>query len=300
MSQIRKIAGRAVEGVVDKAIITIFSPLITPVGAWVLAKLKWVLVLLLLLAVMLIAVIVSMTLTQKNAITKREEEKRLEEERKNQNQSGGLLAGTLPNGIEYKMLNVPYFNQWLNRDGSKSPRQIVNRPRGWELGWIICGAASSVMVAAYHGVIPDWKDDKDLKTYAYNDNGEGLPNYCSWDDIPGGAFGVTGKGYCNQSSAAGITEYLKFKTLKPKNVPVSMNNIIRAIDAGHPLILSITRPVGHILVIKGYTRDGRIIVNDPYTNVTQSPRKYSFAGENAVYDINNGFLAINWILEVGK
>ena len=51
-----------------------------------------------------------------------------------------------------KVLNVPYFNQYLETDGS-------NYPAG---GWKMCGAASVVMIAGYYNKIP-FSSESDLK-----------------------------------------------------------------------------------------------------------------------------------------
>jgi hypothetical protein len=70
-----------------------------------------------------------------------------------------------------KVLDVPYFNQYLSKDG------IEGEP---PFGWQMCGAASSTMIAAYFGKIP-WdksKGDWDAKRFAYRDEGMNLPNKC--------------------------------------------------------------------------------------------------------------------------
>lgn len=80
-----------------------------------------------------------------------------------------------------------------------------------------------------------------------------------------------------------------------------------SINNNHPLIVSYDLPgLGHIAVIKGYTEDNRLIMNDPYTDTytygpidssrsyTQSElerglqyvNNYSQKGENAIYPIS--------------
>jgi Peptidase_C39 like family len=191
------------------------------------------------------------------------------------------------------VLDVPYFNQWLD----KSP------PTGWQM----CGAASSVMVTAYYKKIKNFNPSQ-IKNYMYQDMGQGLPRYCD----SSGAFSVTGKGFCDQSSVAGIKEYLSFYGLKSGNLEsITFEQVKNAIDKNHPVILSTTYPYGHIFVAKGYTPDGRIIVNDSYKNHQDDSwngdykNPYSLNGESAIYDINykvksdgNRSVQWNWGIEV--
>jgi hypothetical protein len=184
---------------------------------------------------------------------------------------------TLPDGS--KILSVPYFNQFLEPDGNYYPYQ----------GWRMCGAASSVMIAGYYGKLGYNNDPALLKKYMYQDMGQGLPRYCS--DYSG-AFSVTAKGYCGFSSAPAITDYLGFYSLQTRSLGVTFPEVKRSIDLGHPLIGSIAYPWGHIFVIKGYTPDGKIVVNDSFKNWQDGkiegdgqPVQYSSNGNSAIYDL---------------
>jgi len=59
--------------------------------------------------------------------------------------------------------------------------------------------------------------------------------------------------------------------------------ILREIDEGQPVIFSISSPLNHILVVKGYTLDGGIVVNDPFGNLMKNAYSPSFDGESAIY-----------------
>lgn len=194
-------------------------------------------------------------------------------------------------GKEAKVLDVPYFNQYLEPDGSYYP----------EWGWVMCGAASSVMTAGYFNKLEyDRSDEHSLKKYMYSDNGQGIEETCGYNR--GGAFGLTNLN-CNQNSRDGIVRYLKNRGLNYEfydGFAVDINGYItshspdsltfekvkESIDAGKPLILSFQGyGIGHIFVIKGYTSDGFIIVNDSYKDVQNSNSGYSYNGMNAIYKL---------------
>jgi Peptidase_C39 like family len=211
------------------------------------------------------------------------------------NNSSNLIESSLE-GLNVKVLDIPYFNQWLNKDGTKGPEQNI-ATASYPLGQIVCGAASSTMVAAYFKKIPN-NSEEQLKTYTYQDNGLNLPNYCSGSGVKGGAFGVTGRGYCNQSSFGGISEYFSLLNLNTKNIQAK--EIMQSINKGNPVILSLTSPLGHILVVKGYTDDGRVIVNDPFGDLNNLSRGYSYQGNNAVYDLSDPKFTVNSLMEISQ
>lgn len=215
-----------------------------------------------------------------------------------QQQAGTAIVGDLTqtslDGITAKVLDIPYFNQWINSDRKTGPTSNI-AGSSYPLGQIICGAASSIMIAGYYKKIPFSSSD-DLKSNSFQSNNINLPNYCKDQGVPGGAFGVTAKGYCNQSSFAGISEYFSLIGLKTQRV--GFTQIFPAINNGYPLILSLNAPLGHILVIKGYTQDGRIVTNDPFGDLNNLSAGYSFKGNNAIYDLNDPKFVINSIMQV--
>lgn len=193
-------------------------------------------------------------------------------------------------GVKAVVLNVPYFNQLLEKDGKQGPLTTVGG--GFPLGGVICGAASSTMVAGYYKKMDFGENELDLKPYSYQDKGLGLPSKCSHLGI-GGAFGMTAyDSLCNQSGVGGIQAY--FSQL---NIPSStgwgspsFELVKNAIDSGKPVIVSLTtfEGYGHLAVIKGYTEDGRFVMNDPWTDVQSGNRSYSFKGKNALYQADLG------------
>ncbi len=224
-----------------------------------------------------------------------------------QNQERGNVnlgsEATNLDGIDAVVLNVPYFNQWLDPGGSVSPVFPKRRIRGsdWDLGQVLCGAASVTMVAGYFGKLPyDVNNENDLKKFSYTDQGLNLPSKCSSREI-GGAFGMTAyDSSCNMSSHGGMVSYLNRMGLRANNIGViSFEKVKNSIDAGNPLIVSMSAPVGHIAVIKGYTADGRLVMNDPYKDVQNGTKGYSFNGKNALYQVNTGW-TVNYTMEISQ
>jgi len=187
-------------------------------------------------------------------------------------------------GIQAVVLNVPYFNQFIEANGDTGPLQRVGG--GLPLGGVICGAASSTMVAGYFGKV-NFSSETELKEHSYRDKGLGLPNKCRAYGV-GGAFGVTAYDtLCNQSGVAGMQQYFSFFGI-PTSVSFgspSFNLVKNSIDQGKPIIISLTtkQGAGHLAVIKGYTADGRYVMNDPWTDVQSGMRNYSYRGNNALY-----------------
>jgi len=224
-----------------------------------------------------------------------------------QNQERGIVnlgsEATNLDGIDAVVLNVPYFNQWLDPDGSVSPVFPKRRIRGsdWDLGQVLCGAASVTMVAGYFGKLPyEVNNENDLKKFSYTDQGLNLPSKCASREI-GGAIGMTAyDSSCNMSGYGGMVSYLNRMNLRANNIGViTFEKVKRSIDAGNPLIVSMSAPVGHIAVIKGYTADGRLVMNDPYKDVQSGTTGYSYNGKNALYQVNTGW-TVNYIMEISQ
>lgn len=287
----KEVAKKVVSGfdfVVDSLInfiglvVTIFLPVSSGVSQGVsntLAKNKYEIVkifcLILLLTVLLVLVLVNISSDS------------------NDSKKNGVDLGkeaTDISGVKAIVLNVPYFNQLLEKDGTQGP--LKNVGGGYVLGGVICGAASSTMVAGYYGKIKWGEDELDLKPYAYEDRGLGLPSKCLHYGI-GGAFGMTAfDSLCNQSGVAGIQAYFSQLNIASQTGWGSPDfaTVKNAIDNNKPVIVSLTtfEGFGHLAVIKGYTEDGRFVMNDPWTDVQSGNRKYSFKGKNALYDSNLG------------
>jgi hypothetical protein len=242
------------------------------------AKFKLVVVAVSLILIVLVLVLIAQNNSQ------------YESEAARRNTDSSFTGGsTLRPELIGKVLNVPYFNQYLETDGS-------NYPAG---GWKMCGAASSVMIAGYYGKIP-FSSESDLKRYMYEDKGQGLSRYCS--DY-GGAFGVTSNGTgCSYNTSQGMTEYLGWYNLGVEYIPVRFDSIKNAIDQDRPIILSTSSPYGHLAVIKGYTNDGRLIMNDPFKNAQDGVVNFNYStnGKDAIYSLDYPTLNVTGLLSVYK
>jgi hypothetical protein len=196
-----------------------------------------------------------------------------------------LTGQALPTNF-VKVLNVPYFNQWVDPVGS-SPEEYYARR--------MCGAASSTMVAGYFNKISyDKNNEQDVKRYMYSDQGKNLPTKCGQFGI-GGTFGMTAvDGNCNASTIWNVEAYYNRIGLAVERKGgwvygmgnINFNTVVESINRGRPVVLSSS---SHYVVIKGYTNDGRVIVNDSFKDASKgSDRTYIYGnGKDAVYDVNN-------------
>jgi len=119
-----------------------------------------------------------------------------------------------------------------------------------------------------------------------------------------GAFGMTG-GYnsCGLSSIEGMKAYLSYSGLNSGETiwysGSTYNYIKESIDNGNPLILTIDKPVGHVLVATGYTKDGFVVVNDPYRNVQNYIRGvFDYSGKEALYSMDHPNFKISYVFKV--
>jgi len=206
---------------------------------------------------------------------------------------------TVPNttidGVTAVVLDVPYFNQYLEPDGTKKPSD----------GWKMCGAASAVMVAGYYDSLEyDLDDEYTLKKYEYSKSGQ---DWIKTKSCGGGAFGVTSGGSCSSSTPDGIMKYTLGQSERKYAFinKLEFTTIKYSIDQKRPVFVDIGDDLakkgdsfGHILLVIGYTSDGRLIVNDPYTNLEKYGRDwvdYS-SGHAVVYEYNSERWFPKWYL----
>ena len=238
----------------------------------------------------LIIVIVSVILIVSLLILVGQSNNQYEQELTRQNTDSNYNAqSTLTPELIGKVLDVPYFNQYLETDGS-------NYPSG---GWKMCGAASVVMIAGYNRKI-SFSSESDLKKYMYEDKGQGLPRYCA--DY-GGAFGVTSSGTgCSYNTSQGMIEYLTRYNLGVQYLPVTFEAIKNSIDQDRPIIFLTTSPYSHIAIIKGYTKREKLIMNDPFKNTQDGAVNFNYStnGRDATYSLDYPTLNIIGLLSVYK
>jgi Ricin-type beta-trefoil lectin domain/Peptidase_C39 like family len=195
---------------------------------------------------------------------------------------------TLPSNTS-KSLDVPYINQYKDKNGNI-----------WGTRYH-CGAAAGTIVAGYFNKLPYKGSDDDLyKKYMNSNSGQGISETCNGQ---GGAFGITGypdrssSAYCRASYPDGFSKYLKKIGLKYKIVAgtgaglgsLSIGTVKAAINRGNPIAIS---SGAHYYVIKGYTSDNKVIVNDSWKDGSKSGATGANTfvwgqGKNAVYDLKN-------------
>jgi Peptidase_C39 like family/Ricin-type beta-trefoil lectin domain/Domain of unknown function (DUF4214) len=203
-----------------------------------------------------------------------------------------------------RVLSVPYFNQRLNSGGKNE----YPRSGNW-----MCSAASSVMISGYFDSLNyDKNNTWSLKKYMFSNSGQGISSLCR-DNTElvkafgekglGGAFAVTSvndKGIitCHGGYKNGIKQYFSSRGLIADDIGFDFASIKKSIDQNRPILASITSPRSHIFVIKGYINDGKVIVNDPWTNMQNgtSLDSPSNRGKDAVYDINK--LGRNYLMSI--
>lgn len=162
-----------------------------------------------------------------------------------------------------------------------------------------CGATSAVMALAYYRKLTPRPITISQPTTHSNDYGFYVSSVYT-------AFGYTfnrlqndasGRpaygGYGHTTISGSAWAYLIYDYVRRHDLQyeykagnqVTFDNIKAALDQGHPVILS-TRltSAGHIILVRGYTDDRKLIVNDPYGN-RYGPNGYGRQrdGENVQY-----------------
>ncbi len=188
-----------------------------------------------------------------------------------------------------KSLDVPYINQYKDQNGDV-----------WGTRYH-CGAAAASIVAGYFKKFPyKGSDDDQYRKYMNTNSGQGISETCNGK---GGAFGITGfpdrssSAYCRASYPDGVSKYLKKIGLKYKIVAgtgaglnkITIGQVKASINRGNPIIIS---SGAHYYVIKGYTTDNKLIVNDSWKDASKSGATGANTfvwgnGKNAVYDLKN-------------
>ncbi len=207
-----------------------------------------------------------------------------------------------------KINDAPYINQYLNESGE------LGDPID---GWMMCGANAAVMGLIQNGILPD-NQFYGNKKYTYSIDGVVINDFRRCPSTPNmsnirGAFSYTAiphSGFnCNINGWEYIASYMTgaghgVNVLKPqdaleeieyynfagKSKNSYMSWVKTVIDQDGGIIQALGNDsLGHIILVKGYTYDGRIVVNDSYTNLMKSEDhwEYDFTGNGAIYDYEN-------------
>lgn len=157
-------------------------------------------------------------------------------------------------------LAVPFFSQRKN----KYVWQQDNGTKTFSIAAVSCNITSLCMVLNYLGItddIPEQSAEKIFSFYSsWNKESNGYNELTYWKnllDIPYSVYNVQKK---------------FIKGLEGKNVRTSIHKYL---SAGYPLVfsngfLSKSGNSGHIAVIRGITKDGSLIINDPWGDPSNS------------------------------
>jgi MYXO-CTERM domain-containing protein len=171
--------------------------------------------------------------------------------------------------------------------------QVYDTPDDFAGGWA-CGPTSTLMCVLHYGRLQPWpitastpySHTSDYGAYdAYTYTAYGSTFDRVQDDARGSP--ATGAyGWCTDGGAAWayrMQDYAQRHNLSSDFYsPSSFGDVQAAIDDGKTVALSTyLTSAGHIIAIKGYTTDGRLVANDPYGDKNQGYMNY--AGEGAVY-----------------
>ena len=182
-----------------------------------------------------------------------------------QGQSVGGSAGVQALGVSNAVVNidVPYIHQ------------LKMTPPDFDGNWA-CGPTSATMIGAYYGKLTPRNDtfEGNFTQYGwyvssvFNSNANGYTFNRMQADASGhahgGAYGQSVDG--GEAYAWRVVDYLQRLGLAAVfRASVSTSMIKDYLNAGKPIVLSTNlHGFGHLVCLKGYTSDGRWIVNDPY------------------------------------
>ncbi len=160
-------------------------------------------------------------------------------------------------------LDLPYLHQ------------VKMVPEGFDGNWA-CNACSCIMVAAYYGKLAPRNDTfrgnkSEYGWYASSEFASPADSFVfsRAQNDPSGRPARGGYGTCTEGGdgyAWRMVEFLKHLGLKAVfRGSVTMGMIKEYLNDGKPIVLSTNiKGFGHLVALKGYMPDGRLIVNDPY------------------------------------
>jgi hypothetical protein len=139
------------------------------------------------------------------------------------------------------------------------------------------------MLAAAMGKL-SYSSPDDLRSHVLSD--ESIPDSLKSCPNLEGAFAVTAVApSCNYNGPENIQKYLEWKGI-PMNMYSTTYNfeaIKKSLQLNKPVIISFKTP-GHVVLAKGYTNDGCLVLNDTWEDLTKDPgQRYTTNGNSAVY-----------------
>jgi hypothetical protein len=189
--------------------------------------------------------------------------------------------------------------------------QIYDTPDDFDGAWA-CGPTSAVMALAFYQKLAPHPITIHKPSVVTHPNDFGYyvsskykafhhPFYdMQRDPSHHAAYGAYGTSTINGASDEGrIRAYLKWHGLTGEYARNSLTSVKHALDRGYLVILDTgLTPKGHIILVKGYTDNDRLIVNDPYGN-KYGPNGYGkYDGENIQYTWNQSKASGRWMVIV--
>lgn len=173
-----------------------------------------------------------------------------------------------------------------------------------------CGPTSAVMALSYFNVIKAHPIRTSVPTPHDNNFGYYVssiytsPTGYKFDraqNDPSNRPAYGGYGHCTDGGAAWawrIQDYALNHGLKSTFYDtMNINKIKTALDQSHPVVLSTQlTSAGHLILVRGYTATGDIIVNDPWGNAKSSGYGQHKNGESVVYPFD--FVKPKWAVEI--
>jgi len=174
-----------------------------------------------------------------------------------------------------------------------------------------CGPTATIMALSYFGVIKPHPINTSRPTRHLNDYGwydssiytssTGYTFNRAQNDASGhpahGAYG-----HCTDGGGAWawrIQDYVTKHGLKNVfyDAPISLVNIKNAINKRHPVVLStMLTSAGHLILVRGLTDAGDLIVNDPWGNAKAAEYGKHRNGEGVIYPYS--FVGAKWAVEI--
>ena len=210
----------------------------------------------------------------------------------------GTIAASSPETVagDVQLIGIPVVNYSV-----PYVHQLWDTPVNFSGDWA-CGPTSAAMALAYYRKLTPYPITRSTPYVHTNDYGyyvssiytafgytfNRMQNDSRGIDYPayGGYGHTTDEGY---ASAWRIQDYLSrhgglLNEYRAITSDTSLNDIKTALNQGYLIILS-TRLTnnGHIILVKGYTDDNRLIVNDPYGNANGSSGYGKYDGGNIQY-----------------
>ncbi|MBI5537494.1 MAG: C39 family peptidase [Deltaproteobacteria bacterium] len=192
-------------------------------------------------------------------------------------------AATMPEtpSLTLMDLTMPYVHQ------------VYDTPDDFNGHWA-CGPTSTLMGVCRFGRLDKWPETVSTPTSHVSDYGAYVSRKytafgTTFDTGQGDASGKTAwgaYGWCTEGGAAWawrMQDYAKKHNLNSDfDDTATLSKIKAALDAGKVVALSTQlTSAGHIIAIKGYTADDKMVVNDPYGDANAGYMNYG--GEGAKY-----------------